>query len=44
MTLQDLQNFIEHNLPDNQAQQITPAKLRQCLILIVSAVRDGVDE
>lgn len=44
MTLDDVRNLIAQNLPDNNAQQITPAKLRAVLLLIVQAMAEGVDE
>jgi len=42
--LDDVRNLIAQNLPDNNAQQITPAKLRAVLLLIVQAMAEGVDE
>jgi hypothetical protein len=43
MTLQELRDGINRELPDNDQQQITPAKLRVVLLLIVQAIADGVD-
>lgn len=43
MTLDELRAEIATLLPDNDQQQITPAKLRAALLLIVQAMADGVD-
>jgi len=44
MTLDDLRAAINAELPDNDQRQITPAKLRAVLLLIVQALAEGVDE
>jgi len=43
MTLDELRAAINAELADNDTQQITPAKLRAVLLLIVQALADGVD-
>lgn len=43
MTLEELRAEITTLLPDNEQQQITPAKLRTALLLVVQAIADGVD-
>lgn len=44
MTLDDLRAAINAQLPDNENGQITPAKLRAVLLMLVQAMAEGVDE
>lgn len=44
MTLAELEQFVDSELPDNTEGLITAGKLRAVLLKFVQALREGVDE
>jgi hypothetical protein len=43
MTLADIEREVQTQLADNTSGQITPAKLRAVILLIILAIREGID-
>lgn len=43
MTLDEIKQELERRLPDNDQGLITPADLRAIILLLLDAIKDGVD-